>query len=328
MELLLNEYGMFLGKRENRFVVRLNGKEQEFSADTVTQIILQAPCSVSASAVRLASENTIDIVYLDSIGRPYARVYPCKLGGTTLTRRKQLEAGSTAKSVRLAKAFVQGKLTNQRRFLKALGKSRGGLFATEANAIGSEARKIDDLDGTTVDSIRNVLLGLEGNAAAAYFSCLGRIVPFKRRLRKAGDDFNICLNYAYGVLYNEIEGACVLAGLDPYLGFLHTDRYGKPSMVLDLIEEFRSAIADRAIVTLLVQKRLSAADFEDGPTGRILSKQGRKKIVEALMTRLHTRITYRGKQISLKEAIREQARAIARYLLDQAPSYSPFVHTW
>ena len=112
--------------------------------------------------------------------------------------------------------------------------------------------------------------------ASLYFSCLKQIIPFKERDPKSEDIFNICLNYGYGILYSEIERACILSGLDPYLGFLHVDRYGKPSMVLDLVEQFRPII-DRAIINLFVRKQISDKDLETIGEGILLTKDGRTK---------------------------------------------------
>ncbi|PIY91986.1 CRISPR-associated endonuclease Cas1, partial [Candidatus Micrarchaeota archaeon CG_4_10_14_0_8_um_filter_60_7] len=95
MDVILNEYGTFLGKKGEVFQIKNKEQTRELAAGEVDQIIVAAPSSVSYDAVQLAIEKDIDIVYLDWRGMPIARVYPCRLGGTTLTRRKQLEAYSS-----------------------------------------------------------------------------------------------------------------------------------------------------------------------------------------------------------------------------------------
>ena len=326
MHLVIDHFGAFLGKRENRFRLVMDKEETEYSADDVEQILIQSPCSLSADAIRLATEKTIDIVFLDWRGEPYARVFPCRLGGTTLTRRKQAEAAVDSHGGVLARAFVKAKVSNQYFLLRALLKERpaAGLLLPK---LRDGLRQVEHRSGTC-DELRQSLLGAEGNAASQYFRVLSRILPFPGRDQNAADPVNIALNYGYGILYSEIERACILAGLDPFFGYLHTDRYGKPSMVLDLIEAYRPVIVDRTIITLVVQKQLSDGDIEGSGASMLLTKDARRKIADAVLKRLHTEVQYRGKRRKFQEIIAEDARNIVRYLLGQNEAYEPFVYRW
>ena len=148
---------------------------------------------------------------------------------------------------------------------------------------------------------------------------------FLENRNPAGQDiFNMALNYGYGILYSEVERACILSGLDPYLGFLHMDRYGKPSMVLDMVEQFR-AVIDRAIITLFVQKRLSEDDTETIGEGRLLKKEARTKIIEEIMNALDWKISYKNKKLTVASIILEQGREITRFLLGQSERFEPFI---
>ena len=329
MQLIIDKPGMYIGKRENRFELRLKESREEYSADDVKQIMLLSGCAVSSGAVKLAVEKGIDIVYIDWRGMPFARVYPCTLGGTTLTRKKQLEANGNEKGAVLAKRFITGKLKNQTSFLKALAKSRedSQFLINAADEIEKYTERIPKLSGS-VDYIRDQLLGIEGYSASRYFECISQLVPgFTQRERDAKDPFNAMLNYGYGILYSEVEKACIIAGLDPYLGFLHVDRYGKPCMVLDLIEEFRQPIVDRAIVTLFVQKQVSDGDFDVSGSLR-LTDSGKRKVIEAVMERLHTKITKEDERKTFQGILYNQARHVANYLLGHDDDYQPFVHRW
>lgn len=325
----MNEYGTFLGKKGEVFQIKNKEQTRELAAGEVDQIIVAAPSSVSYDAVQLAIEKDIDIVYLDWRGMPIARVYPCRLGGTTLTRRKQLEAYSSEAGASLSKKLVEAKILNQAFFLKSLGKSRSSRsFSSDADALLQYSKKIGKLKGT-VDDFRQELLGVEGNCASVYFSALTRILPFETRDKDAADAVNTFLNYGYGILYSETEKACILAGLDPYLGFFHTDRYGKPSMVLDLIEGFRPIIVDRAVVTLFAQKQTCESCFETGEGGeKRLSKEGRKKIITQVMERLHAEVKFEGKKMQLQAIMLRQARNVTKSLLEPAFEFKPFVYKW
>jgi len=328
MQLVLNEFSAFLGKKGDRFVVKIGDKKEEFAVKDVDQILIVSAGSVSVGAIKLALKNEIDIVILGSRGKPYGRIFPCKLGGTTLTRKKQLEAYYTDKGAAIAKNLVKAKILNQAYFLKSLSKTRKEDFSILANEMLELGKQVGDLNGN-IESIRQTVFGIEGLSASKYFDCLTKILPFQKRDRDFEDSVNVLLNYGYGILYSEIEKACILAGLDPYFGFLHTDRYNKPSMVLDLIEEFRPIIVDRAIVTLFVQKQVSDGIFEkNAENNRILSKDGREKIVSAVMERLYAKITFRGKQTAFQDILLSQARSIANFLLDDNKPFEAFVYKW
>lgn len=325
MYLIVDDWKTFIGKKENRFELLQDYKKLEFSADDVGQIIITAASSISIGAIKLAMEKDIDIVFIGRFGTPIGRIYPCKLGGTTLTRKKQLEAYFSGKGLELAKTFVAAKVKNQATMLKALAKSRKDVDFSEFIArMEAGLLQIGDIDGN-LDDIREKLLGVEGNAASEYFQALSRILPVEKRDRKGGDAFNAMLNYAYGILYSEIEKACVLAGLDPYFGYLHTDRYGKPSMVLDLIEEFRAPIADKSVITLFARKQVNDKDLEKSGETLLLSNSGRRKVIEGVMEKLHGRADQKDTQRRFRNMIVEQARAVARFVLDQSRDYKPYV---
>lgn len=329
MELIINEFGTFIGKKENLFVIKQKdeGKEikEEYSADKVDQIKILCSSTISSNAIKLAAENNIDIVFINKFGAPYARIYPCKLGGTTLTRKKQLETCSSEKNIAIIKELIKAKLQNQLNLLKSLSKTRNDLFKEEISQLKKNLEKFKTFNGKDINELRETFLGFEGLSSSIYFSCLAKIIPFKKREHEAKDLFNISLNYGYGILYSEVERGCIIAGLDPYLGFLHTDRYGKPSMVLDLIEQFRQPIVDRAIINLFVQKQINDNDLELFEDKVILTKEGRTKIVAAVLEKLNAKIKYQNKKLSMREVMREKIKDVARFILDQKENFEAFI---
>src|SRR3989344_3620569 len=130
MQIVIDKFGTFIGKTENRFQIKTKEKKEEYSADIVTQILITSPCTISAGAVKLAMEKEIDIVYTNYFGTPYARIYPCKLGGTTLTRRRQATKYTSPEMARMVKSFVSAKIKNQIYMLKSLQKSRENVDFT------------------------------------------------------------------------------------------------------------------------------------------------------------------------------------------------------
>lgn len=321
----VDQYGSYIKKTGNRFLISSNKSKKEYSADKIVQLIFAAPSSISSEAIRLAVEKNIDLVYLDYTGKPFARTYRTTLGGTTLTRKKQLEATLLPISSKIVLCIVEAKIRSQINFIKSLAKDRKTNKTLQAIAKNKTAKIDKSLSKKSLTEIRPTLLGIEGSVAAFYFKALGFVTGYKTRDPKASDEFNVCLNYAYGILYNEVERACILAGLDPYLGFYHTDRYGKPCLVLDMIELFRVAVADRAVVTLFTRKELKPQDF-DKRGSLTLSDKGRRKVLEAVIKRLNTKINYKGKKFTLKDIILIQSRELAAYLLGNKKKFDPFVY--
>ncbi len=163
----------------------------------------------------------------------------------------------------MALAFARGKIQNQETLLRYAARYRQ---ETDPKAYEQVLRAAADLRGYLVqldhladrypslEALRPHVMAVEAQAAKAYWGAFGALLregapPWPgRHTRGASDPLNSALNYGYGILYGTIERACLLAGLDPYAGYLHTDRPGKPSLVLDLIEEFRQPVVDRTVL--------------------------------------------------------------------------------
>ena len=238
MQLVINTFGASLRKEGERFLVKAGERKLEVSAHKVRSILITTGAHLSTDALELATDNNIEVVLLNKYGDPYARVWQAKMGSTAAIRRKQIEVAETAEGFGIVNGWVGAKLRNQGEFFDELWRRRDGkddLFESPTKTIADCRDKLAALDGT-LEQHADTLRGLEGTAGRAYFGCLSTLLPkefqFERRSRHpAKDEFNAFLNYAYGVLYSHVERACILAGLDPFVGFLHTDNYNKKSLV-------------------------------------------------------------------------------------------------
>jgi CRISPR-associated protein Cas1 len=132
---------------------------------------------------------------------------------------------------------------------------------------------------------------------------------------------NSALNYGYGILYTQVWGAVMNAGLEPFAGFLHVDRPGKPSLVLDLIEEFRQPIVDRAVIAALT-KGVKLETHEG-----LLTDESRRTVAAAVLERLESDVTFRGRRYRLKSVVQIQARNLAGHLRGGEP-YRAFAFKW
>ncbi len=321
MQLVINTRGAYLKKEKNCFLVKNDDKSFEVSADKVDSILITTSATITTDAIEFAVENNIDIVFLDYFGNPYGRVWHSKLGSTTLIRRRQLEAEASTVGFNMARGWIAQKLENQLDFLKDLKKNRPDDYDTLTQYIAKIEQLKDNLMSIkgSLDEKRGSIMGTEGMASLTYFEALSSIMPdawkFNGRSRDpAHDAFNCLLNYGYGVLYSQVEKACIIAGLDPYMGFLHTDNYNKKSFVFDLIEMFRIHI-DRTVINLFSKKQVHEGLFDKIPGGLYLNKEGKAVLISAINETLDKEIEYNGRNVKIRNTIQMECHSIANGLI-------------
>jgi CRISPR-associated protein Cas1 len=321
LQLIINSPGTYITQKDGLF--RLKNKDRSFdiSPQKVESMVISNQAMITTQAIVAALENNIDIVFLDGYGNPIGRVWFAKMGSTALIRRKQLEIAEEKKGLALVADMIRKKIENQTAFLKKLMYSRPGkksLFDNPIKIIDSAIAGLAVYNGTVEDA-RNSIMGLEGTAGRAYFQCLSRLMPekyvFKGRSRQpAKDPFNAVLNYCYGILYARIEKACILAGLDPYVGFLHTDNYNKKSMVFDLIEPFR-IFAEQTAVYLFTGKKIKDEYFHMADNSVSLNDKGKPVVVDAINSHMDETVRYRKKNVKRKHIPQHEAHRLANILL-------------
>ncbi len=321
MQLVINTRGAYLKKEKNCFLVKNDEKTFEVSADKVDSILITTSATITTDAIEFAVENNIDIVFLNYFGDPYGRVWHSKLGSTTLIRRRQLEAEASTLGFNLARGWIVQKLENQLDFLKDLKKNRPDDYDTLTQCIAKIEQLKDNLMSMkgSLDEKRGSIMGTEGMASLTYFEALSSIMPdawkFNGRSRDpAQDAFNCLLNYGYGVLYSQVEKACIIAGLDPYMGFLHTDNYNKKSFVFDIIEMFRIHI-DRTVINLFSKKQVHEGLFDKIPGGLYMNKEGKALLISAVNEALDKEIEYNGRNVKVRNTIQMECHRIANSLI-------------
>lgn len=277
MQLIINTYGSYLQKNGDLFKIKADNKVHEISSKKLSSILISTAAYITTDAIKLAMDNNIDIVFVDEYGNPYGRVWHSKLGSTTLIRRKQLEIAETTNGLDLALEWVETKFMNQINLLKNLRKKRpnkSSEITKYIEKLENAKAKLCTLSGK-LDESRGSIRGIEGNGGRIYFEALNFLMPdrfrFNGRSRNpAQDEFNTLLNYSYGVLYSKVEKACIIAGLDPYVGFIHTDHYNKKSLVFDLIENYR-IWADETVIGLFASRKVKKELFDKIPKGYTLN---------------------------------------------------------
>lgn len=321
MQIVINSPGTYLNQKDGCFRLRQKEKHFDVSPRKVESIVIANQASISTQAVVLALEHNIDVIFLDGYGDPVGRIWFSKLGSTALIRRKQLAAAETRLGLELVLDMVSQKLDNQIGFLKKLKNARPGkedLFSLPLRSMETIRSGMELGDGN-LDGTRDRLRGMEGSAGRAYFGCLSTLMPEKYRFqgrskRPAQDPFNAVLNYGYGILYSRVEKACILAGLDPYVGFMHTDNYNKKSLVFDLIEPFR-IFAEQPTVHLFTGRKIKDEYFDAQENAVSLNSKGKPAVVEAVNTFLEETVRYRRRNVKRKHIIQHEAHRLANLLL-------------
>lgn len=336
--LVVREFGSFVGKKGARLVIRRReGRKEEFPAEELECLIVAGRgISLSTDALKLLISRGIPVFFSDGMGNPLGAVLPAFSTGSASTRREQYLSLMDERGIELAKSFALGKVLNQAYLMLRLARSRRrtepGLaeeLERGASLMQSVAEKISGFNAESLSfSSRAELMALESRAASIYWEMLSAVLPegfdFPGRVtRGAEDEVNSALNLGYWYLRTRVLPAIYFAGLDPYAGYLHVDRAGRPSLVLDLMEEFRPQVVDRAVISLISKKVLKPGEVLKGNE---FSEKAIKALLGALEERFESKCSPMGwrQRPKLKTAIRLQARRIVSHVL-RREKYRPFV---
>ena len=321
MDLYINSYGTYIHKVGEMFELELEGKKTKISPLKVKSIILSTGANITTDVIKLAVENNIDIVVLDDYGEPYGRFWHSRFGSTAFIRRRQIEEFEGEKGIEYAKEWQINKIDSSIKHLKELEykrNSKAEVIEKEIAEIEKYKEKIKGISGD-IGEKRNSLMAYEGNASKHYYDILSYLIPeeFKfhgRSMRPAKDEFNCLLNYAFGVLYGKVEKACIIAGLDPYVGVLHTDNYGKKSLVFDIIENYRY-LAWKVVFSMFSQKKVNKSYFDKVYGGLTLNKEGKQTLITELTEKFNKKIRYNNREITNLEKIQHDCHSIANKLI-------------
>jgi len=349
--LYVTETGAEVGLRNERIVVR-KGKVTLASerVDGLERLVLAGLVHVTAHAIRALLAHHVDVVWQNLGGRHLGRLVSTGGRNAALIRRQFERCAEPEFALALARAFVAGKLLNQRRLLERHRGERSPAMVAGIVQLRALGERVDSV--TEVD----VLRGLEGAGAAAYFGAFGDLlkvegIEWRGRIRRPPNDpVNVLLSFGYTLLTHRLAGMIETAGLFPYIGVLHEARQGRPSLALDLIEEFRPVVVDALVVRTLNRRELRLSDFtrtqenadieaewaraqrgEDeapDPSERTLelSREGSKRWFMAMERRLNERFDYpaTGQSLTLSQILQAQVWRLARHF-EGTSDYEPYV---
>jgi CRISP-associated protein Cas1 len=347
--LYLTQPGSQLHKEHDRLLVKRGDEVLEaIPLIKVDQVVLMGRgVSITTSALHALTRKGSDIVYLSGSGGYISRVVGAEHKNGRLRHQQSLLASDPSCALRTAQNIVHGKVNNQRVLVQrhAERASWAGRALAAMDDMARRVRGSQDLDQ---------LRGMEGQAAREYFGLMRRMLRppsdgdtwnFERRAYyPPTDPVNALLSFTYSLLLRDMTTACELIGLDPYLGFFHAIDYGRPSMALDLMEEFRPIVADSIVMEAVNRPYISLVDFEQvdlsekeserdeftEPRSTVhavyLAGSGREKIIALYENRVNdeSMFTYQEQQVSYRYIFQLQAQAMARLIQGEVSEYVPF----
>lgn len=300
----------------------------------LNSIIAYGHVSISPDLLRRCAEDGRDVIWMSRSGRFIARVDGPVRGNVLLRHAQHLAHADSGRRLAIARCCVAGKIQNSRQMILRSARDADSHRQAELRRIADELAEIvpalPHLPG--IDE----LLGAEGNAARLYYQGFAMLLrpmeeipPFTLRTKRPPTDpVNAVLSFIYGLLRAGVHGSAEEVGLDPYVGFLHGLRPGKPALALDLMEEYRPIFADRLALTLFNRKQLQPGHFEELPGGAVrLSEDGRKLVLSEWQQSRQREWphTLLGRSVPAALLPSVQARLLARHLRGELPSYMPWL---
>lgn len=288
----------------------------------------------SPALMSACAERNVGLCFLTPNGRFQARITG-KIKGNVLLRKKQYAVSEQeTERVPIAASFLLGKIANGRKVIERALRDHALLVDTEALTGASTFLK-ETLKAIPSCHSTDELMGFEGSAAKIYFGVFGQLVlqqrqdfPFNGRSRRPPlDNLNSLLSFLYTLLTNEVASALETVGLDPYVGFLHRDRPGRPSLALDLMEELRPVFADRLALSLVNRKQITGKGFVQKESGGILMDDDtRKTVLTTWQERKKEQILhpYLKERVPFGLIPYVQALLLARHLRGDLDAYPPF----
>ncbi|MBO0798380.1 MAG: CRISPR-associated endonuclease Cas1 [Blastocatellia bacterium] len=328
--LYLTEQGSKVRKEQNRLVIERDGhtlgEVHEFKID---RVVIFGNVQLTTSAIGFLLDRGIDTAFLSLYGKLKGRLAPLETKNALLRLRQYQRVNEPAFATGMARGFIRGKIANCRTVLWRHQRNHPECNLEQGIAQLENLKQRVDTVGS-----RDSLRGIEGQAASIHFEGLARMlrrgVTFEKRTRRPPTDtVNALLSFGYTLLYNEAISALASAGCDPYLGFFHQPSFGRCSLALDLMEEFRPLIADRLTINLFNLGIISPENFrqaEDG--GMRLSDEARGNFLREYERLINAEFTLvppqqKRSRTTLRKALYEQSLVVSGSLLRKT-TYQPF----
>ncbi len=324
--LYVTEVGARIEKEYHRLLITKNDEVLIATPlSRIDKVVLVGGVGATTPALLSLLDAGVSLSFVNRSGHLRGRLTPPTVPNAPLRKAQYLKEEDPAFCLALSKAIVRGKLHNSRTLMMRLKRRH--------HIQGPWLKRLDDALAQIgrVQSLA-ALRGIEGSAAKAYFAHIRQAVrpemrSQKRSRRPPKDPFNALLSLGYALLYESIISALEIVGLDPYIGFFHADKYGRPALALDMVEEFRAPIVDSLTLTLINKRMIQPRDFDPGADGGVyLSRRARRIFFREFSDRLEVRTLHpvAGRRLTYRQWFEVQARTLARFIQERTEDYHPF----
>ncbi|NET90741.1 MAG: CRISPR-associated endonuclease Cas1 [Kamptonema sp. SIO1D9] len=331
--LYLTEPGTVVRYRNHSFLIGKKETTHTCRIAEVELVVALPGVQLTDNAIAQLLDRGIETIFLRQDGRFRGRLQGNFQTNPTI-RIAQYRILDTTFGMALAQKLVLGKIRNQRSLLQRRNRTTQGRITQLSEAIDCIGAYMLRLHDCSTPLNRAEMMGIEGICARTYYQALRHYFPPKwnfsgRNRRPPLDPINALLSWGYGVLLARIFAASIQAGLDPYLGFFHAVEPYRPNLVLDLMEEFRPAIVDRAVISIIEADILDPLDFEPSPdgTGIWLGLVAKKLFLAKLEQQLRQTVLYppQKRRLTYSQIILEQARSLGRCFIESTLDYQAFL---
>jgi CRISP-associated protein Cas1 len=328
--LYVTGYGFSVGKSGGVLQIKEKGTlVQEARLNDVSQMNVFGAVSLTSGAVQALTEMERPIAYFTMGGWFYALTTGLGLKNVFLRRDQFRRADDDQFCLRVAQSCVATKIRNQRTML-------------QRNHLEPPARALDALKRLAKQALEvggvESLLGVEGSAAHYYFGHFGGMLKVDegeerptfdfthRNRRPPRDPVNALLSLGYSLLVRDLTIVCATIGFDPFIGFYHQPRFGRPALALDLMEGFRPLVVDSAVLSAVNTRMVTADDFIRVGESVTLTARGRKRFLQSYEQRMDTLVTHPtfGYRVTYRRVLEIQARLLARVVTGELPTYEGF----
>ena len=334
--LFVTTQGAYLAKDGETVAVKIDQEVKlRIPIHTIGGIVCFGNVSASPFLMGFCAEHGVGLSFLTEYGRFLARVQGPVSGNVLLRREQYRRADDPAFSAEIAKSVLTGKIANCRTVLQRALRDHAAKM--DAPLVEQTSNRLNQyLEMLQKDNALDIVRGYEGDAAHAYFGVFDQLIvsqkedfSFNERNRRPPlDNVNCLLSFIYTLVMHDVRSALECVGLDPAVGFLHRDRPGRPSLALDVMEEFRPFIADRLVLSLINLRRVQGKGFQKSDSGAVtMTDDTRKTVLVAYQERKQEEIyhPFIEEKVTIGILFHIQALLLARHLRGDLDGYPPFL---
>ncbi len=328
LPMYVQKQGSTVTKNGEEIIVKAEGETiAKGKLIEISQLSIFGNVQVTTQTIRELCRRNIPISYFSLSGWFTGITHGMSHKNVELRIRQYHASDDPEKSLDLAKHLIEGKIKNSRTLLRR-------------NSIKPNENALNELRKLTVSAreakSKEILLGVEGSAGRVYFQHFGDMIKMRanelkfnfegRNRRPPRDPVNALLSFVYALLSKDVSVTLLAVGFDPYVGFYHKLRYGRPALALDMMEEFRPIIGDSVVISLINNEEITMKDFLSRGSSTALTPDGRVKVINAYERRMDTLVNHPlfGYSVSYRRILEVQARLLSRYLLGEIRQYHEF----